>query len=657
MQRWIFSVLILCVFSLRAAPAVPVVDDWQPITPEELKMTAGPSTPYDAIILYHQEISNDLKNERSIYMRMKILTEKGKERATVELRYGGLSEGIASFKARTIAPDGTITPFSGKLLNVTIAKGHGIKYFAKTFALPNVQVGSIIEWRYSEYWDRYLYAPHWSIQQDLPQKRAKFVFVPFMRSGHTIVDSHGNSKDRVFTTFIGLPDSTKLKEYPDGSMGLELTDIPAFQEEEFGLPPDTLKMRVNFYYGNNTMTKPESFWKEEGKYWSKEADKFIGHSSAVAAAAAQAVSPSDTEEQKVRKIYAEVQKMKNLSFQFKGELDQFILDQAKNKRTIEDVLREKSGSREELARLFVGMVRSQNIPAYMMIVSDRNKTIFRPTIPNWWQLDSEIAIVTIGGKEIFLDPGTPSCPFELLEWKHTEVQGVRQTASGGTEISETPAPQYRDAYTQRFVRANLDADGVLKGKITLAWLGQEGLQHRLTGVWADEAGRKKDLEDELISILPANAEVKLESVTGWDEPDKPLVAIYDIRIPEFATATGKRLVVPVSIFQLRNKPVLTSAERKTPIYFPYPYQTHDDIKLGLPANVQIETVPDTKPLKPDFAYYQIQRTGAGRVLDIKRDFAIAVIAFPNTDYGKVKQFFDGVNAADAEQVLLTKAAN
>jgi hypothetical protein len=480
--------------------------------------------------------------------------------------------------------------------------------------------------------------------------------VPFIKSGYSIVDSHGNNKDRVLTMFVGLPDTTKLKQYPDGRLELEMKDIPAFKEEEFGLPPETLKMRVNFYYGSSNMANPESFWKEEGKYWSKEVDKFIGHSSAVGAAAAQAVAASDNEEQKVRKIYAEVQKMKNLSFQFKGELDEFIPDQQKARRTIEDVLREKSGSREELTRLFVAMVRSLNIPAYVMIVADRDKTIFRPTIPNWAQLGSEIAIVTVGGKEIFLDPGIPWSPFALLEWKHTETKGIRQV-SGGTELAETPAPQYKDAYMQRYARANIDDEGSLKGKITLAWLGQEGLQHRLSSIWNDEAGRKKELEDELIAMLPANAEVKLDTVTGWDEPDKPLVAAYDIRIPGFATTTGKRAVVPISLFQLRNKPVLTSSERKTPVYFPYPYQTHDDIKVGLPAGFQVETVPDTKPVKAEFAFYEIQPTAAGRVLDVKRDFAIGGIAFPQKDYGRVKGFFDNVNTADAEQLLLTKAAN
>jgi len=112
-----------------------------------------------------------------------VLTEKGKDRANVEIPYDAAYAGISEIKGRTIAPDGTITPFTGKAFNTTIVKGHGIKYLAKTFTLPNVQVGSILDWKYTEYWETYVFAPHWTVQEDLPQKRAKFTFVPFSKGG------------------------------------------------------------------------------------------------------------------------------------------------------------------------------------------------------------------------------------------------------------------------------------------------------------------------------------------------------------------------------------------------------------------------------------------------------------------------------------------
>jgi hypothetical protein len=127
-----------------------------------------------------------MTRHRYVYKRLKVLTEKGKDRASVEIPYDAKYVGIADIRARTIAPDGTITPLTGKAFNSTIVKGEGVKYLAKTFTLPNVQVGSIIEWKYTEYWEDYVFAPHWVVQDDLVTKRAKFTFVPMFKQNHYI---------------------------------------------------------------------------------------------------------------------------------------------------------------------------------------------------------------------------------------------------------------------------------------------------------------------------------------------------------------------------------------------------------------------------------------------------------------------------------------
>lgn len=48
------------------------LDDWQPITPEELKLTADPSHPADAIILYHEEVSAATSASPAWYLHSRI---------------------------------------------------------------------------------------------------------------------------------------------------------------------------------------------------------------------------------------------------------------------------------------------------------------------------------------------------------------------------------------------------------------------------------------------------------------------------------------------------------------------------------------------------------------------------------------------------------
>jgi hypothetical protein len=88
---------------------------FQTPTDEELKMTADPKAPgAAAVYLNVEEIANDPIHFQSFYARIKVLTEKGKELATVDLPYMRSDTKITDIKARTIHADGTIIPHTGK---------------------------------------------------------------------------------------------------------------------------------------------------------------------------------------------------------------------------------------------------------------------------------------------------------------------------------------------------------------------------------------------------------------------------------------------------------------------------------------------------------------------------------------------------------------
>jgi hypothetical protein len=648
------SVIVLA-FALGLAVPLLVADDWQPITQEDLKMTSADAGNAEAIILYHEFSSDDGRRHQIEYERIKILTEKGKRYANVEIRYGQsgrFGTQIVEIKARTISPDGRVTPFSGEVFDKTVVKGHGLTERVKSFTFPDAQIGSIIEWRYTEIWtDDAVVAARWILQEDLPQKHIKFSYTPFRLDGSTeILIGHGNAADGVFHVEIGLPKGASIKTIGPLTQQLEMTNIPAYEGEEFSPPAEMMKMRVYFYYGNNNMSKAQEFWKEQGAYWNKEVEKFVGHSSAVAQAAQEAVTGSDTPDQKLRKLYALVQKLDNRSYQGRTFIEE-LADDRKATKTAEQVLKEKTGYHDELARLFVALVRSLNLQAYLMRVATREETFFQQALPEWGQLNSEVAIVVLpDAKELFLDPGAPLCPFGLLEWKRTATAGLRQRADGNTELSQTPGPAYADAITQRIAQLKLERDGSLNGRVVLLWIGQEGLRHRIDGALTDEAGRKKAAEEELKALLLQSAVVKLDSLEAWDDPDHPLKAVFHVELPGYAAATGKRLLVPGEIF--RSQPVFLRAERKTPVFFDYPYRVLENVQITLPAEMQVENLPQSQPARTDLAFCSVQRTTKDNVIELRRDFVLGALTVPLADYPKLKSFFEKVRANDDEQVTL-----
>jgi hypothetical protein len=439
-------------------------------------------------------------------------------------------------------------------------------------------------------------------------------------------------------------------------MELELKDIPAFVEEDFAPPSDLLKMRVNFYYGTDKMGKPQEFWKVEGKYWTREVDKFAGHSAAVAAAVGKATSPTDTADQKARKIYAYVQKIKNLTFTSReGALEDLLNRDSREKRTVDMVLEKNEGYRDEIARLFWAMARAANLQAYIMRVADRDEYFFQQNIPNPSQLTSEIVIVTVDGKEIFLDPGTPLCPFGHLAWQHTSTEGMRQSADGSTALAATPVANYKEAISKRVGRITISEDGSAKGAIGIGWAGEEALVHRLSGLKTDAAGRKKELEEDLQAMLPAGATVQLVSAEGWEDQEKQLSASFKVEIPSYASNAGKRMLVPTNLFESRSRQPFAHGERKQPVYFNFPYYLVDETTITFPAAFQMENLPEVQPVKTEFSIYSLTHSAKGNSVTISRTYAMAGIAFHQNEYEGLRKFFGAVNAGDSQPLVLTSA--
>src|SRR2546427_3132369 len=125
----LLSLLAFAFFSPITARAV----GFQPIPPDELKMTSEPQAPgAPAIILYRQVDRDDrgLTAHEDDYFRIKILTEEGRKYADIEIPFFKEEGNVVNLHARTIKPDGTVMNFNGKIFDKSIVKTKGVKYLA-----------------------------------------------------------------------------------------------------------------------------------------------------------------------------------------------------------------------------------------------------------------------------------------------------------------------------------------------------------------------------------------------------------------------------------------------------------------------------------------------------------------------------------------------
>ena len=199
-------------------------------------------------------------------------------------------------------------------------------------------------------------------------------------------------------------------------------------------------------------------------------------------------------------------------------------------------------------------------------------------------------------------------------------------------------------------------DGSVKGGLVLQFEGIEALEHRLDAMDNDDAGTKKDLEEEVKAWLPSNAVVKLKDIKGLTGSEDPLVLTFDLEVPSFASFAGKRLLLPSYLFQPKRKDAFNHDTRKYPLYFPYAFSELDTITLKLPAGFTVESVPPKQEATLPYARYHSTSELADGQLVTTRKLVFNGIFFDTDKFPNLKAFFTKVQVVDEQQAVLQAGA-
>jgi len=616
-------------------------DEWQPITPDELKMTSEPLAPgAPAIYLYRQVDRDDTAFHEYNYVRIKVLTEEGRKYADIEIPFIKGLGNIHNLKARTIRPDGRTTDFDGKVYEKTVVKARGVKFQARTFTLPDVQPGTIVEYRYMQDWGYYsIYDSRWIVSGELFTRHARFSLKP-------------SPYFPVGWSWHGLPPGTSPpKSEAGGVIRLEVNNIPALLTEEFMPPENELKSRVDFVYRSSFETDAETFWRKQGKRLNDGVESFIGKRKAMEQAVSQMVAPNDAPEVKLRKIYARVQQLRNIALEAEKTEQERKREKQKELTNVEEVWKRGYGDGEQITWLFLALVRAAGLEAYPVLVSRRSHYFFNSKEMNTWQLETNVVLVKLNGKDTYYDPGTAFTPFGLLPWGETGVQGRRLDKEGGSWVT-TPIPGSSVSRIERKADLKLTDQGSLEGKLTVTFTGLEALRRRMEERHEDEASRRKFLEDEMKEYIPAGIDVELKNKPDWSSSEETLVAEYDLKVPGWASVAGRRSLLPVGLFGGPEKHVFEHANRVHPIYFSFPFQKNDDVTIQLPAGWQATSLPPAQNRDAKVCAYTITVENKGGALRLTRRLNMDMLLLPVNYYGALRDFFRVVRTGDEQPVVL-----
>ncbi len=648
--KWVVVGFAICILAVQTAKAGI---GFQPVSQDELKMTSEPLAPgAPAIILYRQVDRDDNDHDtrgrashEDEYFRIKILTEAGRKYANIEIPLVRGFGDVVNVRARTIKPDGSIVNFDGQVLEKELVKARGTEILAKTFALSDVEVGGVIEYYFTiDFSEQRLFASHWILSNELFTKKAQFSLKPYT----------GTSTVRYFLhwSWHDLPVGAEPKQGTDSIVRMEANNIPAFQTEDYMPPPNELKSRVDFIYEEGIPAKDQaSFWKRIGKERNDQLESFIGKRKAMEQAVAEILSPTDSQDVKLKKIYDRVQQIRNKTYELRKTEQEEKRDKEKTVENAEDVWKRGYGNRTQLNWLFLALARAAGFEAYGCWVSDRKDYFFNAATMQSAKLNVNAVLVKQNGKDLYFAPGAAFTPYGLLTWWETGVQGLRLDKDGGTWITTT-LPDASLSRIERVGKLQLSDSGDLEGTLTVTYTGLEAMYHRLAEQHADEVARKKYLEKRVTSQVGAAAEAELINKPDWTSSEAPLVAEFKLKIPNWTSNAGRRVMIPAAIFTAGEKGLFEHADRVHPIYFAYPYEKADDVTIELPPGWAVGSVPPEQNEDGHVIVYDLKVEKNAETLRLTRKLTNNILLLQKQAYPDLRSFFQAVRDHDGLQIVL-----
>ena len=647
------------------AAAFASAQDWPEIPKDEWALTDDPADPgASAVILYREESVDDREAFARNYYRIKILKADGKKYGDISIRFLKGQRRIEDIDARTVHPDGKVSSFDGNVYDKEVVKARGVNYLAATFTLPDIQPGSIIEYRYTERWkklpDAVLNSPalaatylsqlgatltaRWIVQDELSTRRAHFSFVPISGFG-------------VAYTWSGLPAGAQPAVH-SGVFEYDAQNVPAFRAEDYIPPEDMLKGRIEFFYifqhVPDLSGTTDWYWDQVGSKQATLLETFLTKDKNISRELSGVYDPSDPPDTKLHKIYDRVQTVRNLSFEPEKSAQEEKREKIDENKKLSDVLKHGYGTGFEINLLFVALARAAGFKAAIVEVAQRDERFFTPKLLDWSQLTANLVVVNVDGKDRYFDPATRFCPYGLVPWQEDNTSGYRLDKEGATSI-QVPSGSGSDTIISRKATLQVGNDGGVTGQFEVSFTGQDALERRLDNRDRDATGRRKALEDELKSWFPAGATVTLDSVTGWDDGNVPLKINFTVTVESGRRAGANRLLYPAMPFPGEAKYTFSNAQRTLPVYITYSYQQEDDFTLRLPPSLRVESLPAPRKISNPFGEYELTLEDHGGAIAIRRHFMLYGGVIRAAYYPDLRGFLTSVRQDDETQFVLQSA--
>ncbi len=634
---------------------IPASTNWGEIPREHLTMT---SYPYDstanALVLadigeieVHWDYTDDPYLFRKVHQRIKLLKESALDQfGDVELYYYHHNniESIQEIRAQTVSPQGRVTVLDNDEVFFDRVDDN---YTRVSFSLPNVEVGSIIEYTYVRKSKEVIFMSPWYFQTNVPVLLSEVqvsiltsLTYTYLFTGLEFMDANEVEGVEIYRngpTEFRIDGSTFTLKH-----GQALRDEPFITTlEDYGV---NVRLQCSEYQTYHGVTETVlSTWQEAASQLLERDD--LGRCLAkrskyneIVDASEGVIDPDTAPEE----IIEQIRRFITTEVRWSGR------EGITTNVPLETAYERHEGNLSEIQLMGIALLRHYGIKANPVLVSTRDNGAMIEQFPFIRQYNYMIIAVEYDDQFQLLDFSDPLFKPGLVRIRALNHAGFfLDEESPGVIKFEAPIFQDQHAFA-----LDIDEEGSISGRMRCQMTGYSALNER-------EASKTESIENIWINRLGQAGMVSIHQIESVNEENisEPYKVNASFSMSGTAFSNGDFLYFSPIIYSNFIENPFQQESRNLPVDFPYPFAEKLIYQFNVPEGFAIESIPESitldLPNEGGVFEYAIRQANEDLVV-VNSILRLQQTFFSPAEYPALRDFFAAVSQKFEEQFVLKR---
>ncbi len=592
-------------------------------------------------------LGENFKIETERRVRIKILKEKGLERANIKIRFieRNKYEDIKNVAGYTYNLDASGNVVKTKLEKSAIYTKKLTKHLSEvSFSMPDVKVGSVIEFKYIDLKNSIANVDDWDFQDDIPTRISVYnIKIPSIFKFRTQLSLRQPIDEKSDEVNENAMYRGKVLSYKSIEKTFTVKNIPSLPDEPFMKASKDYTQRIEFQlsaidYGNGDITEITTTWDKITKELLTDDDFGVQLN--------KNLSDTKSLNDSLKNANGEYKKMLMIHNYVRKNMNWNSSESIYSSDGIKSAWDKKSGNNTELNLILINLLRNAGLKAYPVLVSTRDNGTVNTLTPFLRQFNSTITLVLIDNKRYILNAADKYNPAHLIPYDVLNNDGfVVDNRYGGWIKLENEKAIWANTVS---IFAEVTPGAVMEGKAKV--ISEGYCKNPRVKKWEEE---KKSFKDYFSKEYTGIKIDEIEAI-NTDIDTLPLQQNVTFSLP--VNSSGDYQYFTLNLFLGLEKNPFIADERRTDVDFNFRQSYTLVGKFFIPDNYEFDDLPKNMRMSMPDSSIELTRMlqKDASAIDVRVTLKFNRSYYAAEDYDLLQEFYKKLFTTLNEQIVIKK---